>query len=115
MLPAAKLLIPKASLAEVKGLLMTGAPLILVGSLAGKEGGGRILAPGVVMAGGADTGGVEDTVKAGNPDPRGLKSSDSELSLVLSTALGSKSSSFKSSRVMWSSLLMGSSKFINLS
>merc|ERR1719282_1876975 len=79
---------------------MTGAtfePAIFDGSRLGIEGGGRIFAGAVCGAavGGLETGGVS-TVKAGNPDPRGLKSLDSELSLVLSMALGSKSSSLTS-------------------
>ena len=107
-LSAAKLLIPKGSLPAgvVKGLLMTGAgaagsftPAILAGSRAGTLGGGRILAGAVegaeMWAGGARLGGV--TVKAGNPGPDlGSKSSDSELSEVLSQARGSKSSSLRS-------------------
>ena len=94
--PEEKLLIPNASFADaVNGLPRTGTgailePDILFGSLAGIEGGGRILAGGVEDTAGAVAG--ELILNGVAAEPRGLNSSDSELSLFCSSARGSKSS-----------------------
>ena len=122
-----KLLIPKGSLAgEEKGLVTPGtlAAVILLGSLGGRVGGGKIragVAWGVLTALGGLIMGVPIDCVLGllvvTPVPLGLKSSEvSELSPVSPVpARGSKSSSLRSSRVIVSNLVTGASKFISLS
>merc|ERR1719186_721904 len=94
-------------LAGVLGVA-TDTELIFVGSRGGRAGGGRIA--GVVAAG------LERTFSGGeNGGGAALGLKSSPLSLESPPALGSKSSSLRSSSVMASILLMGASRLMSSS